>query len=134
MPRSHTASLLHHLGSEPDLHRKVTAAVRVGGRRWNAVQLAGGIDVQLPESGAGPGLGAVWPTSSASTACCSAMSLAIDLRLPDRLVIRTDPAVTIEPPREGRWRGHMRMRSRTQQKDDTANRPWLRVAAQFGTA
>lgn len=95
---SHTASLLTILGSEPDLRRKVTAAVRVGGRRWN-IQLDGGIDVQLPESEPAQ----AWAHLADIEREHSVLQrdvMGIDLRLPDRLIIRTDPAVTIERPVE----------------------------------
>src|SRR5690606_33811569 len=48
----HAIQLLALLALEPDLGRRVTAAVRVGGRRWNLRMDAGDgakIDVHLPE-------------------------------------------------------------------------------------
>jgi cell division protein FtsQ len=45
---ANAAVLVRMLASEPELLPRVTAAVRVGGRRWN-VHLADGIDVKLPE-------------------------------------------------------------------------------------
>src|SRR5512144_23953 len=44
----HAKALVRMLATEPELMRRVKAAVRVGGRRWN-VHLAHGIDVKLPE-------------------------------------------------------------------------------------
>ena len=62
----------------------MTAAVRVGERRWN-LRFDNGIDVQLPEEDpARPGR--TWSTAERSTASWSATSRIIDLRLPDRLV------------------------------------------------
>ncbi len=93
---SHTARLLSILGSEPELNQKVTAAVRVASRRWN-VQLAGGIDVQLPESGPAQAW-AQLATIERKHSVLQRNVVAIDLRLPDRLIIRTQPGVTIERP------------------------------------
>ena len=53
MPRA----LLDMLASEPDLAARVTAAVRVGDRRWN-LRIDNAIDVLLPEDDAGRRLGA----------------------------------------------------------------------------
>ena len=45
---ANATALVQMLASEPELMRRVKAAVRVGGRRWN-VRLADGTDVKLPE-------------------------------------------------------------------------------------
>jgi cell division protein FtsQ len=45
---ANATALVQMLASEPDLMRRVKAAVRVGGRRWN-VRLVDGTDVKLPE-------------------------------------------------------------------------------------
>ncbi|MBK8177070.1 MAG: cell division protein FtsQ/DivIB [Rhodospirillales bacterium] len=45
---ANASALVQMLAREPDLMRRVKAAVRVGGRRWN-VHMADGIDVKLPE-------------------------------------------------------------------------------------
>ena len=45
---AHAASLIEILAKEPNLKKRVTAAVRVGDRRWN-VQMDNGIYVRLPE-------------------------------------------------------------------------------------
>ncbi len=77
------------MNSEPDLRRRVTAAVRVGGRRWN-VQIEGRIDVRLPEADTA----AAWSQLARIERQQGLLSrdvIVIDLRLPDRLVVRTDP-------------------------------------------
>ena len=83
----HAAALLEMLGHEPELAARVTAAVRVDDRRWN-LRLDHAIDVLLPEEGAD----AAW-TRLASLERQSALLKrdvrAVDMRLPDRLVLRT---------------------------------------------
>ncbi len=85
----HSAQLLRLLASEPELHKRVVAAVRVGGRRWN-LQFAGGIDVRLPEEDAA----AAWAQFARIEHQHGLLSRdvdSIDLRLPDRLVVKTAP-------------------------------------------
>lgn len=86
---AHAAKLIAVMNSEPDLRERVTAAVRVGGRRWN-VQIEGRIDVRLPEADAA----AAWAQLAhieRQQGLLSRDVIVIDLRLPDRLVVRTDP-------------------------------------------
>lgn len=86
---THAAALIAVMNSEPDLRERVTAAVRVGGRRWN-IQIEGRIDVRLPEADAA----AAWAQLARIERQQGLLSrdvLVIDLRLPDRLVVRTDP-------------------------------------------
>jgi cell division protein FtsQ len=88
------ASLLDELARFPEVKHRVTAAVRVAERRWN-LRLASGADVMLPEG--------------AETAAIERLAalhrdaglldrglVAIDMRLPDRLVLR--PVAAPEPP------------------------------------
>jgi cell division protein FtsQ len=87
---AHAARLIAVMNSEPELRDRVTAAVRVGGRRWN-VQIEGRIDVRLPEAEAA----AAWSQLARIERQQGLLSrdvIVIDLRLPDRLVVRTDPA------------------------------------------
>ena len=82
----HAAGLLEFLGREPMLMNRVRAAVRVGGRRWNLV-LDNGIDIQLPEEG--PSV--AWERLAEYEKSHSVLDKdiqAVDLRLPDRLVLR----------------------------------------------
>ena len=81
----HAATLFAMLDSEPLLARKVTAAVRVGARRWN-VQLKPGIRIQLPE--ADPHL--AWQRLARMDQKHKLLSRdvkTIDLRLPDKLIV-----------------------------------------------
>lgn len=82
----HAATLIALLGTEPALASKVSAAVRVGKRRWN-IRLAGGIQVQLPETGAH----AAWRRLARLEARHRLLARDIrniDMRLPDRLIVR----------------------------------------------
>jgi cell division protein FtsQ len=91
---SHAAELLAMLASEPDLAARVTAAVRVGGRRWN-LRIDNAIDVLLPADEPA----AAWADLARlerSSAILKRDVQAIDMRLPDRLVVRVAP----EPPKE----------------------------------
>jgi cell division protein FtsQ len=91
---SHAAELLEMLGSNPDLAGRVTAAVRVGDRRWN-LRIDNAIDVLLPADE----MATAWSQLARlerSSAILKREVLTIDLRLPDRLVLRVSP----EPPKE----------------------------------
>jgi cell division protein FtsQ len=90
------AQLLDKLAVEPELAARVTAAVRVGGRRWN-LRIDNAIDVLLPEED----LAGAWAQLARFERLNSILKRevqAIDLRLPDRLVLRVSPEVPKEPP------------------------------------
>ncbi len=88
----HAADLLHIIRSEPDLGGLVKAAIRVGGRRWN-LRLRGGIDVQLPEADSAAAWAQLAGIERSHGVLQRDVSM-IDLRLPDRLIVRTAPDVT----------------------------------------
>jgi cell division protein FtsQ len=93
---SHAAELLAMLGSEPDLASRVTAAVHVGGRRWN-LRIDNTIDVLLPADDPA----AAWADLARlqrSSAILKRDVQAIDMRLPDRLVVRVVPEPAKEAP------------------------------------
>ena len=93
---THAAGLLRLLDGEPELRRRVVAAVRVGGRRWN-LRFHGGTDVRLPETGAAE----AWAQFARIERQHGVLQRdvdSIDLRLPDRLVVRTAPEE--DPPVE----------------------------------
>jgi len=91
----HAAALINLLAGEPDLAARVTAAIRVGDRRWN-LRVDNMTDVLLPEedpAGAWSRLAQLERTSSLLKRDVQT----VDLRLPDRLVLR----VTTGSSREG---------------------------------
>ncbi|HEX9792026.1 MAG TPA: FtsQ-type POTRA domain-containing protein [Kiloniellales bacterium] len=91
-PRTAEA-LLRVLDSEPELRVRVAAAIRVQGRRWN-IRLHDGIDIRLPESNAA----AAWAELARLQREHEVLQrdvVTIDLRLPDRLVVRTSPGAAL---------------------------------------
>jgi cell division protein FtsQ len=95
------AELLDALTERPALFGKVAASVRVGERRWNLV-LNNHIEVLLPEGHVVPALDRLIQLQQQHAVLDRPLA-AIDLRLPDRLVLRPRPeskdgAVTPPPP------------------------------------
>jgi cell division protein FtsQ len=86
------AALVDMLASEPELAARVTAAVRVGGRRWN-LRIDDAIDVLMPEENAGNAWNRLAELERANQLLKRDVQT-VDLRLPDRLVLR----VTAAPP------------------------------------
>ena len=86
------ASLLDDLAALPALRSRVAAAVRVGERRWN-LHLSNGADVLLPEGAEGPAMTKLMELQT-SQALLDRLLATVDMRLPDRLVVRpqTPPA------------------------------------------
>jgi len=98
----HAAELLHLLASEPELAARVTAAIRVGERRWN-LRIDNAIDVLLPADEAAN----AWSQLARlerSNAILKRDLQSIDIRLPDRLVLRVSPEVpkAAPMPKKGR--------------------------------
>jgi len=86
---AHAAAVIDALSLQPGLFAEVEAIVRVGGRRWN-VRLKNGVEVNLPEEGAAE----AWARLAeleARQGLAAKDIVAIDLRLPDRLVVRLSP-------------------------------------------
>jgi cell division protein FtsQ len=88
------APLIDMLASEPELSKRVAAAIRVGGRRWN-LRFDNGIDLQLPEDNPAAAWTQLARLERANRLLARDVEN-IDMRLPDRLVVRTVP----EPPKE----------------------------------
>jgi len=92
---AHTRELLALLATEPDLKGRVSAAVRVGGRRWDLV-LDGETRVHLPEQQ----IAAAWARladAQRREAILGRAVARIDLRLADRMTIQpvaATPATT----------------------------------------
>ena len=77
--------ILALIESEPLFKDKITAAVLVSGRRWN-LRLENGVDIKLPEENPQ----AAWSAFNAvAPDLMSSDVIAVDLRIPDRLIIRT---------------------------------------------
>ncbi len=98
--------LLAELAHRPEISQAVEAAIRLGGRRWD-LTLHNGMRVKLPED-AVPG----WNLAAALDRLAELMEnerlldravTVIDLRLPDRLVLRLPPG-TRPRPLEGEQR------------------------------
>ncbi len=90
----HARALIDMLAHEPELAARVTAAVRVDDRRWN-LRLDHAIDVLLPEEDPA----AAWARLATLERANSVLKRdiqAVDLRLPDRVVLRVSGA----PPGE----------------------------------
>lgn len=88
------AGLMDVLAAHPDILARMKAAVRIGERRWN-LRMNNGADILLPE-GAEPQALARLAELQASHQLLDRPLQAVDLRLPDRLVIR--PATERPPP------------------------------------
>ena len=93
---SHAAEFLDMLASEPDLAVRVTAAIRVGNRRWN-LRIDNAIDVLLPADETAEAW-AQLARLDRSSALVHRDVQTIDIRLPDRLVLRVSPETPRETP------------------------------------
>jgi cell division protein FtsQ len=101
----HAAALLALMALEPDLEKRVTAAIRVGNRRWNLRMAAGDgvtVDVQLPEVNPGAAWARLAELERANRLLDRSVSV-IDLRFPDRLIVRA--VREVPPPQPTRGRG-----------------------------
>lgn len=92
----HAATLLSLLAAEPTIAARVDAATWVGNRRWD-LNLRGGTLVKLPEDDAGLALKRLADTQLRDMILDKDLAM-IDLREPERTVVRTRPGVTLEHP------------------------------------
>jgi cell division protein FtsQ len=83
------AEILDALRERPALEEKVSASIRVGERRWN-LRMTSGIDVMLPEGHEVAALDRLIQLQQ-EHAVLDRPLVAIDLRLPDRLLFRPKP-------------------------------------------
>lgn len=91
--------LVAFLQREPEMARRVVAAVWVSERRWN-LRLEGGVEVRLPEAGAE----AAWSQLAhleRQQGLLERDVAMIDMRLPDRLVLRSVTGELPKPPSRG---------------------------------
>ena len=97
----HAAELLALLASEPEMNARVKAAVRVRDRRWNIV-LRNGVEVQLPAETPSRAWSRLAQIERKHGVLQRDVRM-IDLRLPDRMVVRMAPGSKpmSEPPGMG---------------------------------
>ncbi len=93
---AHAAALLELLRAEPVVAERVSAAVRVGGRRWE-LRLDNRVVIHLPEDNVAQALHRLSELQTANHLFDRDLTV-IDLRLGDRMVIRT----TTQPPERRR--------------------------------
>jgi cell division protein FtsQ len=74
------------LARYPQVHSVTKAAIFVGERRWN-LRLRDGLDIRLPETGAGNALAALSKMDKEDK-LFSRDIVAVDMRLPDRLIVQ----------------------------------------------
>lgn len=89
---SQAATLINMLATEPALARRVNAAVLYGSGRWT-LRFDTGVEVALPETEA-PAAWRRLAEIEAQEQILERNIVAIDLRLPDRVVVRLAPAAT----------------------------------------
>ena len=87
--------LLELLATQPEIKNKVKSAVRIGGRRWD-LRLNGGIDVRLPEDGAPEALARLARFERESNLLSRDIRI-LDLRIPDRVILRRQPNIETKP-------------------------------------
>jgi cell division protein FtsQ len=97
---AHAADLLAILATEPALMQKVTHAIRVGTRRWNLrvePQPGSQVEVQLPEDN--PAAAWVRLADAERAGGLFQRNVAtIDLRMPDRMILRVVPQTPSPAP------------------------------------
>ncbi len=93
----HAESLLLLLATEPTLAARVSAAVRLGDRRWNLI-MDNGVEIRLPEEEAELAWARVAAADRDRKLLARDVQM-IDLRMPDRMIIRTGspPADRLRP-------------------------------------
>ncbi|MCC6720255.1 MAG: FtsQ-type POTRA domain-containing protein [Acetobacteraceae bacterium] len=92
------AALMDLLAGQPELQKRMVAAVRVGERRWN-LRMTNGADVMLPETGEAAALARLAELQAHQSLLDRPLAV-VDLRLPDRLVVR--PPADPKPSVQGR--------------------------------
>jgi cell division protein FtsQ len=93
------AEILDLLASEPALRAEVEAAVLVSGRRWN-LRLKGAIEVRLPEEGTKEAWHRLARMAREEALLTRAITI-IDLRQPDRAIVRLTPEAAQAPEEPG---------------------------------
>jgi cell division protein FtsQ len=89
----HCADLLAMLAREPDLARRVRGAVWVSERRWN-LRFDNGVDAKLPADSPEAAWSLLAKLEREQHLLARDITV-IDMRIPDRLVVRVGPAVDV---------------------------------------
>lgn len=99
----HAAELVDLLKSEPDLAKRVKAAQWIGERRWNITldSLSGPIDVRLPEDDPASSWHELARIEKEQSLLERKVTL-IDMRVPDRLIVRSTGGAEESAPPKGR--------------------------------
>ena len=97
---AHAAQLIDLLQTYPAVAQAIEAAVRVSGRRWN-LRLRNGIDVRLPEQNISAALTRL-DDFQREHALLDRDVVAVDLRVPDRLIVRVGRDSAPRPKTEGK--------------------------------
>lgn len=96
----HAAQLIDLLQAYPNVAQAIEAAVRVSERRWN-LRLRNGIDVRLPELNISAALTRL-DDFQREHALLDRDVVAVDLRAPDRLIVRVGRDSAPRPKAEGK--------------------------------
>ena len=83
---AHAAAMLDMIAAAPGLQPRIAALVRVADRRWN-LTLKNGTDVMLPEGAEQPAIARLMQLQSTHQLLDRPLAV-VDMRLPDRLVLR----------------------------------------------
>lgn len=92
----HSAQVLAILRSEPDLNKKVKAAVRVSDRRWD-IAMENGAFIRLPEDNPEKAWSRLAVYNKENLLFDKKLA-SIDMRLPDRIMVKIDDLETIRKP------------------------------------
>ncbi|OJX71762.1 cell division protein FtsQ/DivIB [Magnetospirillum sp. 64-120] len=100
---SRADELLAMLASEPSLAPRVKAAIHVGNRRWNLMldDAQDGLEVRLPEDDAKDAWHRLADLERAQGLSARQVRM-VDLRVPDRMVLKTERASAPPEPGKGR--------------------------------
>ena len=96
----HAAQFIDLLQAYPAVAQAIEAAVRVSERRWN-LRLRNGIDVRLPELNISAALTRL-DDFQREHALLDRDVVAVDLRVPDRLIVRVGRNSAPRPKSEGK--------------------------------
>ena len=88
--------LINQISAIPGLLQRITAAARVGGRRWT-LYMDSGVKVALPEEGVGEALKVVWDAEQSQGLFAKGINL-VDLRIRGRMTLQVAETENVESP------------------------------------